>query len=69
MTWKSCVVVSEEARGELKFWFDNLEFLNGQNIWRSPSAVRLVYSDASDTGFVEHGMHVAHGLWTPEEAN
>ena len=72
VTWKSCVVLSEEAKGELKFWFDNLEFLNGQNIWRSPSAVRVVYSDASDTGFagylVEHGMHVAHGLWTLEES-
>ena len=45
---------------------------NGQNIWPSPSAVRVVYSDASNTGYggycVEHGGHVAHGQWTEQEA-
>lgn len=43
-----------------------------QSIWHSPSAVRLVYSDASDTGFggylVEYGKHVVHGQWTETEA-
>ena len=31
-----------------------------------------MYSDASDTGYggytVEHGVHVAQGIWSPEEA-
>ena len=43
------------------------EKYNGQNIWKSPSAMRVVYSDASGTGYggyvVEHGCHVAHGQW------
>ena len=45
---------------------------NSQPIWHSPSAVRVVYSDASDTGFggyvVEHGACVAYGQWTKHEA-
>ena len=68
-TWSSKVVLSEEALDELRFWCINMEIFNGQPLWRSPSAVRLVSSDASDTGYVvEHGMHVAHGLWTLEES-
>ena len=38
----------------------------------SPGAVRIVYSDASDTGFggyiVEHGQYVAHSHWDAVEA-
>ena len=49
------------------------EATNGQNIWHSPSAVRLVYSDASDTGYggytAEHGCHIAQGQWVPQESS
>ena len=41
-------------------------------IWLSLSAVRLVYSNVSDTGYwgytVENGLHVAQGSWLPGEA-
>ena len=71
-SWYSSVRLTQEALNELEFWHTNLEFFNGQPLWRSPSAVRLVYSDASDTGYagywVEHGVHVAQGLWTIEES-
>ena len=44
-----------------------------QPIWHFPSAVRVVYSDASDTGYggyvVEHGPCVAYGQWTTHEAH
>ena len=57
---------------ELQFWLTELASFNGQNIWHSPAAVRVVYSDASHSGYggymVEHGCQVAHGLWTIEEA-
>ena len=57
-----------KAREELVFWLGNVDCFNGQSIWRSPSAVRVVYSDASSTGFgsyiVEHGSHIVHGQWT-----
>eukprot|EP00731_Ephydatia_muelleri_P022428 Em0015g11a len=70
--WCDVLEVSPQARAELEFWVDCLHSYNSQPIWHSPSAVRVVYSDASDTGYggytVEHGMHVAHGNWLPEEA-
>lgn len=57
---------------ELGFWLGQLVCFNGQNIWHSPSAIRVVYSDASDTGYggymVEHGCHIAQGQWLPQEA-
>ena len=37
----------------------------------SPSAVRVVFTDASETGFggytIEHGCHIAHSQWTQQE--
>ena len=61
-----------EAKDELEFWWESLPRLHGQNIWQSPSAVRVVYSDASGTGYagytVEHGPAVVHGQWSSWEA-
>ena len=46
---------------------------NGQPIWHSLSAVRVVNADASDIGYgeyvVEHAVCVAYGQWTEHEAN
>ena len=40
--------------------------------WHSPSALKVVYSDASDTGYggyvVEHGPCGAYGQWTEHGA-
>ena len=70
-SWHDILPISHEAKCELLFWHESLQHYNGQPIWRSPSAVRVVYSDASDTGFgtyvVEHGSVVVHGQWTQEE--
>lgn len=56
----------------MKFWLSSLQQFNGQPIWRSPSALRVVYSDANDTGFggytVEHGGSVVQGQWSILEA-
>ena len=45
---------------------------NGQHIWPKPSAVRVVYSDASSTEFggytVEHGNLIANGQWSADKA-
>ena len=49
-----------------------LEVYNVLPIWHSLSAVRVVYLDASDTGYVsyivEHGPCVMPGYWIAEEA-
>ena len=71
-SWCEFLAVPNEAREELLFWVDCLQEYNSQPIWHSPSALRCVYSDASDTGYggytVEHGMHIAQGNWLPDEA-
>lgn len=65
-------MITPEARDELSFWVNNIDSFNGRKVWQAPSAVRVVYSDASDTGFgsytVAHGDHIAHGQWTPLES-
>ena len=69
--WCQLLTLSPEVRRELSFWQIQISCINGQGIWHSPSAVRVVYSDASDTGYrgftVEHGCYAARGDWSPEE--
>ena len=63
--WCQLFTLSPEAKSELCFWQNQISCINGQGIWHSPSAVRVVYSDASDTGYggftVEHGCYAAWG--------
>ena len=72
ISWWDTLTITPDAHQELKFWRACLTDYNSQPIWHSPSAVRVVYSDASDTGFggyvVEHGACVAYGQWTEHEA-
>ena len=72
LSWWESLEITLEAREELEFWKACLADFNCQPIWHSPSVVRVVYSDASDTrygGFVvEHGPCVAYGQWTTQEA-
>ena len=70
--WSDFLSLTPDALSELSFWQSNLEEYNCQPLWREPGAVRVVYSDASDTGFggyvVKHGHYVAHGQWDVTEA-
>ena len=67
--WCESLTIPPNAKEELLFWADSLDTFNGQGIWHSPSAVRVLYSDARYGGYsVEHGYHMAYGLWTQEEA-
>ena len=71
-TWCNYLAVSGETQVELHFWRSNVERYNSQSIWRSPSAIWLIYSDASDTGhggyLVEHGTFTMNGQWSPAES-
>ena len=72
LSWWDKLKISPDARQEPEFWKACLADYDSQPIWHSPSAVRVMYSDASDTGFwgyvVEHGACVAYGQWTRYEA-
>ena len=65
--WSDLLKLNAEATAELQFWKLSLQGYNSQPIWLQPGAVRVVYLDASNTGFggytVEHGGEVAHGHW------
>ena len=71
-SWCTQLQLSAEAKQELSFWLARVSQFNGQDLWPKPSAVRVVYSDASNTGYggytVEHGGQIANGLWDKEEA-
>ena len=71
-SWCKSLQLSSETIAELDFRSSNLELYNAQPIWHSPSAVRVVYSDASETGYggyvIEHGPCVSRGCWELEKA-
>ena len=73
VSWWDMLEVTPGAQKELEFWRDCLVDYNSQPIWHSPSAVRVVYSDASHTGYggyvVEHGPCSSYGQWLPGEAH
>lgn len=70
-SWYDSLEINADAKAELEFWLSGIDVYNGQSIWRAPSAVRVVYSDASSTGYggyvVEHGCCVAQGQWDVNE--
>ena len=49
--WDSMVTISAEARSELDFWKDNLDTVNVGAIGVRKECSRIVYSDASSTGY------------------
>ena len=49
ISWYDSLCLDASVKEELKFWLEGVHHYNGQPIWHSPSAVRVVYSDASDT--------------------
>ena len=72
VSWCQQLALSAEAKSEMMFWQNKMNLFNGQDLWPKPSAVRVVYSDASNTGYggytVEHGGQIANGQWSKEEA-
>ena len=74
-SWSDAVRMSSEAQEELRFWNTCLPAQNGQPIWFSPGATRIVFTDASSTGYgglthcVEVGPNIAHGQWSEYEAS
>ena len=61
-SWSDRVVIAPKAKEELLFWIANIDSFNGTCLLRAPSAVRIVYSDASDTGF--GGYAEPHCAWS-----
>lgn len=71
VAWCDKLLMDNKTKDEIEFWYQYLPDFNGQAIWRSPSTLRIAFSDASSTGYggfvVEHGKHIALGQWSHEE--
>ena len=71
-SWYAWVALTEDAKEELSFWQNNIVALSGQPIWFKSGATRIVFSDASDSGYggysVEVGPQFVHGTWSGHEA-
>jgi len=63
ISWCQELSLTPAALDELSFWLHSIKNFNGQNLWSRPSAVRVVYSNASSTGYggycIQHGGYAA----------
>ena len=61
-TWISYIQLSEESCKQLLFWKDNLSVLNTKYIFESHKCTKIVYSDASSTGFAGYEVSTINGI-------
>ena len=61
-SWADRLPLPAAAQEELVFWKSCLAQFNGQPIWFSPGATRVVYSDASSSGYI---WRPCSGGWSP----
>lgn len=70
-TWNSYIKLSEDSLEQLSFWQRNLRDMNIRKFTNSNACSRIVYSDASCTGFAGYEVNtfngVAHGIWSELE--
>lgn len=69
-SWDQPLHVFPEARYEFSFRLNNIDSINGKVMSPKSSAVGVVYSDASDSGFggyfVQCGLDLVSGVWSHE---
>ena len=60
--WRDMLMLTEQAKAEISFWLTGSNDFDTKPMWHKASAVRVVYSDASDTSYdgyiVEHGPYM-----------
>ena len=70
--WDAVVTISPQARKELEFWRDNLDNMNVSKLDIRKECSKIVYSDASSTGFggytVDAAEQSVHGMWASSDA-
>ena len=73
LSWYSYIKLSEASVEQLLFWKDSVSDINIKHFTSDESCQRVVYSDASDTGFggyiVETPFNIAHGMWEDSESS
>ena len=70
--WDMYIRLCDESRQQLLFWNNNLDVLNSKDLYESHKCTKLVYSDASSTGYGGYEVNtingISHGLWSHEES-
>jgi hypothetical protein len=70
-SWNSKIALSNSSVKQFSFWKTNIPTLNSHLFCRDLSVQKIVYSDASDTGYGGYIVHcpnkVAHSMWTESE--
>ena len=70
--WEQYIQISEESMKQLVFWKDNIKLINSKDIFESQKCTKIVFSDASSTGYAGYEVStvngVSHGMWAENEA-
>ena len=71
-SWDSLRLISFDLKAELLFWRSNLSRCNGLSMTINTQVNKIVYSDASETGYGGYIVHIfdeiiAKGQFNPEE--
>jgi len=71
-SWESYIKLSPQNVEQLSFWNDILQNLNDKDFTQSQKYSKIVYSDASASGFAGYLVNttdgVSHGMWSYEES-
>lgn len=71
-SWNDRLLLDDNCIQQLQFWDSNLDYVNSRSITYAPQCQRVVYSDASQTGYggycVETSVGVAQGNWYESES-
>ena len=71
-SWDEMICLSQDVTYELQFWLNNVDSMNGRRMVPKSSAVGVVFSDASASGFggysVQCGSNLVAGSWSEGES-
>lgn len=69
--WEQYIKLSEESLEQIRFWQSNLDSLNTKRMFESHKCTKVVFSDASSTGYAGYEVSttngISHGMWSPDE--
>ncbi|XP_053378570.1 uncharacterized protein LOC123554439 [Mercenaria mercenaria] len=69
--WDSYIALSDESITQLRFWESNLTYLNKRDMFESTKCSKIVFSDASSSGYAGYEVNTingtSHGMWNEEE--
>lgn len=69
--WDQYISLTEKSVQQLEFWKSYLHLVNSRNVFESYKCSKIMYSDASHTGFAGYEVStikgISHGIWSDDE--